>query len=369
MKHHPSKPFARLVTAVLCAASTLTAVACYTLVSATTVMSSAPTWTGTGVRSLSSTYLGGRSLGLAGQDVYAFGSSTYVQTAPFLSQFGGPYTLTSYTQTSALGLHEVEFIHGNLAGRRDNLRLLYKSHPGNPATWVHPGWTTFWDGGEYMDIVEVCELAASTSREYVAPNAADSHLYISFRACGRTSRVCAGGVLEAFVNQPATSWRVRSNQEGVQVTVRTPDGGRYPNECLPVSVTSDRNQARQYLVVGSPSRDELAMFDAFRLWDGPLSRVRAPDSTRAVRDVVVVGRREGSSDLTFVAVLSGGSGGTILRHHFALNGSVTSSHFRSETLASNVRFIESAGQMPLWDEGELYTYGAQVVRRRYARTE
>lgn len=179
------------------------AVACYQLVFATTAMPSAPAWTGTGTRSI-----GGLtwSLGLAGQDVHWFTeTASSVEIAPFLAQFGGPYRLTSYVPTAVLSHHEREFIHGNPTGRTDNLRLLYKSHPSNQATWVEPLWPTFWDGGEYFDVVEICGLAASEPVAYVNPNEPDSHLFISFRACGRSAGICAGGVLEVAFGPQVTS--------------------------------------------------------------------------------------------------------------------------------------------------------------------
>ena len=346
-------------------AAAVMVVACYRLVSTTTVVSSAPTWSGTGTRSTGGVT---RSLGLAGQDVHWFTETgSGVLIAPFLAQFGGPHRLTSYVPTAVLSHHEREFIHGNMTGRTDNLRLLYKDHPDNQATWVQPAGPTFWDGGEYLDVIEICGLAASEPIAFVHPYEPDSHLFMSFRACGRSSLTCAGGVLEAEFDQQITRWWVRSHAEGVQVTVRKPDGNRFSNECMPISVTSDRAQARQYLVVGDPSWDEISVFDALRLWSGPIESWRAPESNRAIRDLVIEGRRERTYDLAFVAVLWAGTAGTQLRHYSLADGVVNETPFLSETLPTDVQLIESNGPRMLWDTGHLYTYGAQVVRRQYAR--
>jgi hypothetical protein len=347
---------------VFAIAGAVVSAGCYSLSSAITLMSSAPAFTGTGARALGGTIH--YSVGLAGQDVHNFGNSTFVQTAPFLGLFGGPHRLTAYVQTVTAGFHQREFIHGNLVGHTDNLRLIYKEHPDNVPSWVEAFWPYVWDGGEYFRLKEICGLAASDSPIYANPDDPESHLFLSFRACGQSTGTCAAGVLEAWVDAQGSAWSVESGQDGTYATLRRPNGARFSDECMPISVTSDRDQAKQYLVVADPSMDEVSIFDAFRLYAGPLSSARWPDGSRNLRDVVIEGARRGSVDVAWVAVLWSGTGGTALRHHSVGNGIIDSVAFLNES-PGDVSFIESDTPGPISSTARLFTYGAQVVRRTY----
>ncbi len=352
----------------LLALSVLAGAGCYELASATTVFSSARSWTGTGHASIGSTY-GKHSVGLAGQDVLTFDSSGLRSswTAPAMSVFGGAHVLTSIAQTHSMGFHEHTFVHGNLAGRTDNLDLLYTYQTNLTALRrVQPWYIRFWDAGTYFNVVEICDLAAASLPSYGNPADLESHLFLSFRACPEGGGACAGGVLEVQVDTAISQWWIRSNQQGTQVTLRKPDGTRFSNECMPISVTSYGEQSRQYLAVGDPSWDEISLFDANRLWEGPLGSLRVADTTRNIKDVYVEGRGDGSTDYAFLAVLWRGSTSATLEHSVAVNGTFASDATHLiETVPSDVLFIEGRGLGAEGTSAALYTYGSRVIQRTY----
>lgn len=337
---------------------------CYELVSTSTLYTTVRAWTGTGTLGR-----GGpkHSLGLAGQDIYQFSPSGLerVWTAPLIEEFGGPHVLTSLTQTHTLGHHEHTFAHGNLVGRTDNLDLFYtfQSYVG-AMTRVRPWSPRIWDGGDF-DIVQVCDMAAAEQQAYGEPNDLDSHLYLSVRACRRGGGTCAGGIVEVQMNSRVDYWWIRSNQDGWQSTLRKADGSFFSNECMPIAVTGRGDQATQVLVVGDPSWDELSVFDASRLWAGPLDALRTPDAA-VIRDVTVSGRRDGSVDYAFVATLWSTASSARVEHRAVVNGDIPSgAPHMTESVASEVRFIEDRGLGAQAGVGELYTYGNTVVRRGY----
>lgn len=356
---------------MLAGAVMLAAAGCYELVQVVTVYSAARTWTGTGSMSLGTTYV--RSpVGLAGQDVVAF-SETGVRTiwsSPALVFFGGAHRLTSITQTHGLGHHEHTFLHGNRIGRTDNLDLLYAFQSNLYALErVHAWYPRFHKLGTWFDIVEVCDMAAATLPELGQPDDLDSHLFLSGRACATNGTGCVGGVIEAAI-EPDTNpmrWWVRSNQEGDQIAILKSDGTRFSNECMPISVTGYGDQLRQYLVVGDPSMDEISLFDAKRLWEGPLDSARFSDASRNIADVQVEERRDGSAECALVAVLWKGSTGAKIDHIAAVSGVFSASAHLVEYVPSNVLFIESPGVGAEGDRHDLYTFGSQVNRRRYQK--
>lgn len=349
----------------LCASMVL---ACYELVSTTTVSTTPRNWTGAGHFSMGNA-VSRQAVGLAGQDIYGFqaSGSVWSWSAPLLAKFGGPHTLTSIAQTHSLGHHEKLFIHGNRVGETDNLDLLHARSLNDLFSVVEAFDPTFWDAGTYHDLVEICDMAAVTLPEYGNPNDLSSHLFLSFRACARNGSGCSGGVLEVQVNAQVNRWWIRSNQEGGQVTNRKADGTRFSNECMPIAVTAYGDQSKDYLVVGDPSWDELSVFDANRLWEGPLDSHRAPDSSRNIEDVHVEGRGDGGLDSVMLSVLWRGSSSAKLEHWAVLGGTFSASPFLVENLSSGVQLISGLGLGAEGTTGDLFTFGNNVVRRHYQR--
>ncbi len=346
-------------------AASLVVLGCYTLQSTRTLDSFSPTWTGSGTYGLSGPKY---AAGLAGENIYLYDSSgrRELWSSPLSDQFGGSYVLTSVAQTHSLGHHEHSFVHGNLVGRTDNLDLFYGTEPfPSLMSRVEPWWPQFWDAGSYFAIVEICDMAAAETGEYGHPTDPESHLFLSVRACNDAGS-CAGGVVEATFDDSMRSWWIRSNQEGVQATIRKANDNRFSNECMPIAVTSRGDQETQYLVLGDPSWDELSVFDATRLWEGPLDALRTSDSTRNIADVVVEGRRDGSTEYAFLATLWSGSGSTQLEHRAIVNGAFPDgSPHLTETLPDDVRFLATRGLGAETTTSDLFTFGDQVVRRRY----
>lgn len=339
--------------------------ACYDLTAQVLVSSTPVAWTGTGSSSRNNQK---RTLGLAGQDVHHFVGSRLVEveTAPYLAQFGGPYVLTSSVPTRVLGLHELEFAHGNRVGQTGELRLLYRSNPVNVATWVTPAAPFVPADEEYFQIVQICGLTAARTLLWATPESPDSHLFLSIRACGLTSGTCAGGVVEVDMNASVTSWWPAVGPTGVQVALKKPNGAFFSNECMPIAATGNAELARQYLVVGDPSVRELSVFDAFRLADGPVDHVATTDATRVLRDVVIEGKRESDTDQAVVGVLWGSSSDAVLRHHLLFDGTLTAA-YSTDALPNNARFVESPGPLPaqLALGASLFTFGSEVWRRDY----
>ena len=132
-----------------------------------------------------------------------------------------------------------------------------------------------------------------------------------------------------------------------------------------ISVTSDPSLSRQYLAVGSKVRDEFTIFEAFKLWNAPLSSWRQSDSIRDMLDLVIDGRAQGSVDVTFLVVLWDGPSNRLLRHYTITNGSGSVTPDLEETLTPDFRFIESDAPRALGDSANLYTYGSSVQLRAY----
>ena len=346
-------------------ASAVFVVGCYELTSVTTQMWSNPGWTGSGRWAGSGAHL---ATGLAGQDIYHFREGfSRTDVAPFLSQFGGEYELTGIAQTHSLGFHEHMFVHGNLVGETDNLRLLYGVVDYGPAmTWIEPLNPHFWEVGQDWEVVEICDLTAAETGEFGLPTDADSHLFMSVRACPTTIGSCAGGVLEVQIAPGGEVWWVRSTQEGYHATVRKPNGSLYSNECMPISVTARGDQTKQYLAVGDPDFDEISVFDAKRIFDGPLDSRRAYDSSHDIMDLVIEGRRDGTAEFGFLGVLWGSSGARRLEHTMLVDGAFpTGGPHLTETLAGDVDFIQTLGTGAEDSSAHLFTFGDRVQDRRY----
>ncbi|MBL4632675.1 MAG: hypothetical protein JKY56_02310 [Kofleriaceae bacterium] len=335
---------------------------CYTLTSVTTLMWNSPEWTGSGRFGGSGVH---RVVGLAGQDVHHFGSGA-ISEAPLLSKFGGPYVLTSAAQTSSLGHHEHSFAHGNLVGRRDNLRLLYTVlSEFETMDWVSPVDPHFWEHGTNWDVVEICDMVASEAHDFIQPVSQESHLYISIRACPRTGGSCAGGIAEVQMSPDSSSWWIRSNQEGWQGTVSKANNTLFSDECMPISVTSEHgDNTTRYLVVGDPSWDELTVFDADKLWDTPLHSSRTP-TNRRIKDVVIEGRKDGSTQFGFLTVLWTGGTGSQLQHTVLTNGQFPDDPHLTENVAGDTSFIETLGYGAETDSGELFSFADRTQRRLY----
>lgn len=348
------------------AATVIAAAGCYQLSQISTVYSAAKTWTGTGHNSLGNQF-NRYAVGLAGQDLYMFSTSGLASTftAPAASNFGGSHVLTSFAQTHAMGHHEHSFMHGNLAGQTNNLDLLH-AYGTHLTSWsrVEAWYPEFWEGGKWYDIVAICDMAAATTQEYGNPYDLASHLFLSFRACAQDGTGCTAGVLEVQMDSWVEYWWMRSNQEGNQVTIRRPDGNLYSNECMPIAVTAYGDQTRDWLVVGDPSMDELALYDANRLWEGPTDSLRTVDSTYNLKDVTIEGRGDGSVDYVFIAALWKSGSAAQLRHLAGANGELEAAPHLTETVASNVVSAQVRGAGAEATSGDLYTFSSSQVQRR-----
>lgn len=348
------------------ATTVIAAAGCYQLSQTSTVYSVAKTWTGTGHNSLGNRF-NRYAVGLAGQDLYMFSTSglAYNFTAPAASKFGGSHVLTSFAQTHAVGHHEHSFMHGNLVGQTNNLDLLhaYGTHL-TSWNWVEAWSPEFWEGGKWYDIVQICDMAAATTQEDGHPYDLESHLFLSFRACAQDGTGCTAGVLEVQVDSWVESWWIRSNQEGNQVTIRKPDGSLYSSECMPIAVTAYGEQARDWLAVGDPSMDELVLYDANRLWEGPTDNLRTVDSTYNIKDVTIEGRGDGSVNYVFITALWKSGSAAQLRHVAGANGELESAPHLTETVASNVVVAQSRGVGAESTSGDLYTFSSSQVQRR-----
>ncbi|WP_152629704.1 hypothetical protein [Haliangium ochraceum] len=344
------------------------AVGCYSFVSQTTVMSSAPIWTGANHYTHGATYAGD-VIGLAGQDIYLIqGNTTYLLEDYLLDEFGGqPYTLTSVAQTHTLGLHEHTFMHGNPVGQTGNLSLLHTLQ-GNPFTMqtVPPFNTTFRDSGQVYEVVQICDLAATGDGSYGDPNDASSHLFMSFRACPVAGGACVGGVMEVGFDNSVSMWSPRPAGTSDHVWVRKTSGSLFSNECMPIAATGKGDQTEQYLVVADPSWDEVTLFDASSVASGPLDSVRTLDSSFALRDIAIEGRGDGSVNLGMMTTLWGSSSAARLEHRVIANGDIGDDPpFLVESLPGNVRFIASRGLGVEGTSEQLYTFGSQLMRRYY----
>ena len=365
----------RKITLPLCAAALL-AVSCYDFAGQTTVMSSTPTWTG----SAAHTYSGRQGVvGLAGQDVYWFntGGPSYWHD-PLIQEFGGPYVLTSVTQTHTLGLHEQTFVHGNLVGETDNLSLLHTVQGGfGSMEWVDPWFFTpsIQDkNGTTLNIVEICDMASPADESYGNPSDPDSQLFLSVRACSPTLGGCAGAILEVSVDSGEQYWWTEYRDGSEQAWAHAGTGPFwtgpewFTNECMPIAVTTRGDQSTQYLVVAEPSRDEVSLFDASSIASGPVDSFKANEPNRSIVDLTVEGRGDGEVDVMFLGTLWKGSAGSRLKHRNIADGDIsTDPPFLVEVLPSNIDFIASRGVGAEGTTGDLFTFGAQVMRRNYAQ--
>jgi hypothetical protein len=122
------------------------------------------------------------------------------------------------------------------------------------------------------------------------------------------------------------------------------------------------------LIVAYPSADAILMYDATRLRSRPIDATRTPDSARAPLDVAVLADREGTTDQVFVAALWRGGATPELRHYNGTLRGLGDTPHLTEPLPSDVRFVQGQLQAvtttPAF-RGNLFTFGAQVVRRTY----
>jgi hypothetical protein len=349
----------------------LLSVSCYDFVSQTTVMNSAPTWTGASAYTLGSTT---GSIGLAGQDIYWFnGTNTPVLLADdaLLDEFGAPYVLTGVAQSHTAGFDQHTFIHGNLVGDTDNISLLYVSGS-SPLSmdWVDAFDPTIVENTNLYEIVQICDIASAADGSYGEPHEPNSHMYMSFRACTAGSH-CTGGVLEFAVNDGIygpTWWWPKVIGSTEQVQIRRPNGSLYSNECMPIAVTTRGDQTDQYLVVGDPSADEFTVFDAFAIGSGPIANLVVAEPNRNIRDIVIEGRGDGSSDYGMFATLWTGSAGSKIEHRTVINGDLPNETAHLvEPMPSNITFLSTLNLGAEGTTGVLYTFGTEVKRRSYAQ--
>lgn len=357
----------RLVVAVAFGASL--AFGCYHLEGLSTVLGSAPYWTGAGHASVANATFGGHAVGLAGEDVVVFrGTSVSTYDSPLLAELGPGYTLTGIAQTHSLGHHENTFLHANPAGETGALDLFLNAGfhfhstqrvAGNMPWFIHDD--------EIYEINRICDLAASELPEFGNPADDDSHLFLSVQACpfGSTTG-CVGGVVEADFSTNSREWWVKYSG-GYQAAIRRPNGALFSAECMPISATGLGGSNRHYVAVGDPSQDELLLFAVGALHQPAVSSRRSARSNQHIADLVLEGRGSGTTDFGFLTVLWTGTGGTRLEHTLATNGTLAASPFLTEAVSSTSRFIHTtgAGGNPYGGRADLYTFGSSVVRRSY----
>jgi hypothetical protein len=342
---------------------------CYHLENSVVVMTNAPTWTGAGHASVGSASSPGRALGLAGEDIYVGSTASMVlYDSPFLPELGAGYTLTGIAQTHTMGFHENTFLHAYAAGDVGSLDLfLVTGFNFNSYTRIVSTSPWFVESGTIYELTQICDMAGVPIPAYGLPSDEDSHLYLSVRACSMgDSPVCVGGVVEADFSATANEWGVK-NSGGWQAAIRKADGSLYSEECMPISATGLGDTSVHYLALGDPSADELALYEVGQLDQPPVSTRHLPHANQNIRDLVLEGRGDGTTDYGFLAVLWNGSGGTAIEHVLATNGTIGSGAFLTEPVLNTTRFIHStgAGGKPANNRADMYTFGTRVYRRTY----
>ncbi|PRQ04670.1 hypothetical protein ENSA5_05840 [Enhygromyxa salina] len=355
------KKTTKIIVPTICAAALL-AIGCYEFVSATTVLNSAPNWTGAAAHTFSGSH---GVVGLAGQDVYWFdnGGPTFWND-PLIDEFGGAYVLTSIAQTHTLGFHEHTFVHGNLVGESDNLSLLH-TQQGSPSSmeFVDPSVSTFSKYWTSYQVTEICDLAAASHGNFGNPSQSSSHLYMSFRACElNDSSSCTAGVMELAFDTDISWWSPKQIGSTQQIWITKPNGTLFSSECMPIAVTSRGDQSTQYLVVADPSMDEVSAYEAYSLASGPVSDLQT-FSGAYIEDIALEGRADGNIDYAFLVTLW--SDGRV-EHRLLTDGDIASgTPFLTEYLPTHIQDIATRNIGAQSSSGQLFTFGDQVVRRSY----
>lgn len=367
----------------LLTATVFLCVGCYSLAWTTVAYSTATAWTGTGRGTFYSSY-NGRGVGLAGQQLVMLeggasdGYGALVFDNPLGAYFSGtPYVLRSYTQTLGATWHQLAVLVAHPAGGSGGTDLFFQSGLPSAAGWrrAAPSSSSFWEApvdAIAWTIVEICEVAAITR-----PDTVSSHrVFASVRArpcLGSCSESPRGGVVELQLEGRSTltpSWRVVEDEYGLgNAAMRDENGYAFSNECMPFDVTTGYgDQARHRLVVADPSTDAILMYDVGQLRAGPVDVTRAPEASRSPVDIAVLGDREGGVDYVFVAALWRGSAAPALRHYVGTHRSLGDEPHLTESLSSDVQFIQAQLQGVTTTpehRAQLYAFGNRAIRRTY----
>lgn len=352
---------------------------CYTLNSTTVSYAIPTTWTGTGRGTFASSSIG-RGVGLAGQKMIFVPGSTpdgygpLVLDNPLSAYFPGvPYVLQSYTQTFGVYGEQVGVMVAHATTESGSLDLFLQTGIPSAYGWLRlrPSSTTVWE--EPVDaitwrIVELCDVAAIT--EPSSPDPQRFFASVRARRClGSCDTAIHGGVVELQL-EGTSSWRAVTTVYSLGNAAWHDDSHAFfSDECMPIDVTTRySDQVGQRLIVADPSADAILMYDAANLGSGPIDVTRTPDATRSPVDVAVLADRQGGTDQVFVAVLWRGSATPELRHYYGTLGGLGDTPHLTETLTSDVRFIQGHLQAVTTTpsfQGNLFTFGNRVIRRTY----